>query len=187
MNARRRVLAAFAVALSTAPVLAQQPHIRPGLWEETIDFKTDDPRATAAMAQMKERLAAMSPDQRAMVENAMKSHGMGLGAGNNTLRICVTREQIARGFRPEDKGHCSRSNVSQSGNATSFDFACKNDRDSVTGHGTFTEMGDTAFAVSTVADTVTPKATSHVESKIAGKFVSSDCGDVKPMPMPSDK
>ena len=187
MHARHRLLAAAALALPFAIALAQQPHIRPGLWEETLKLKTDDPKANAAMEQMQQRLAAMPPDQRAAIEKMMASHGLGMGANGNTLRVCITKEQIARGFHPEDKGRCSRTKVSNSGNVTSFDFACQNERDSITGHGTFTEMGDTAFAVTTVADTVTQKETRHMESNIAGKFVSSDCGDVKPMEMPPAK
>ena len=121
------------------------------------------------------------------VASATAGAGAGLLNAIATLRVCITKEQIARGFHPEDKGRCSRTKVSNSGNVTSFDFACQNERDSITGHGTFTEMGDTAFAVTTVADTVTQKETRHMESNIAGKFVSSDCGDVKPMEMPPAK
>jgi hypothetical protein len=57
----------------------------------------------------------------------------------------------------------------------------------MTGHGTFTAMGDSAFAVSTVADTTSQKGAMQVQSDIAGKFVSGDCGDVKPMEMPPAK
>jgi len=186
MTVRQSLLVACVLALSGATVQAQQPHIRPGLWEETIKFKTDDPRANAAMEQMQQRLAAMPPEQRAQMEKMMAGHGIGMGPGGNTMRVCVTKEQIARGFHPEDKGHCTRNKVSTSGNVTSFEFACQGEGSatSITGHGTFTETSDTAFAVATVADTVSQKGTRHIESNIAGKFVSSDCGDVKPMEPP---
>ena len=187
MNVRRSLPVACVLALSGAAALAQQPHIRPGLWEETMKIKTDDPRANAAMEQMQQRLAAMTPEQRAQMEKMMGGHGMAMGPGGNTVRVCVTKEQIARGFHPEDRGHCSRSKVSSSGGVTSFEFACQGERDSVTGHGTFTEMGDSTFAVATVADVVSQKTSRHVESNIAGKFVSSDCGDVKPMDVPPAK
>jgi len=66
----------------------------------------------------------------------------------------------------------------------SFDFACKSEHSSVTGHGTFTAQGDSAFTASTAADSIGQKATMHIQTDIAGKFVSSDCGDVKPMTPP---
>ena len=185
MNTRLlRLLVAGAAAL--AGTLAQaEPHLRPGLWEEAVTVKTDNAQANAAMEQMKARMAAMPPDQREAIEKMMASHGMGVAAGApNSIRVCITREQVERGFRPEDNGRCTRTNVITSGSTTQFDFACKSEHGSVTGHGTFTAQGDTAFTVSTVADNVSPKATMHIQSDIAGKFVSADCGDVKPMTPP---
>ena len=164
-------------------LLAQaEPHLRPGLWEETVTVKSDNAQANAAMEQMKARMAAMPPEQREAVEKMMASHGVGMGSGApNTIRVCVTKEQVERGFKPEDNGHCSRTNVSSSGNTTSFDFACKSEHSSVTGHGSFTAQGDSAFTAATTADNVSPKMTMHIQSEITGRFVSADCGDVKPM------
>ena len=184
MNARQCLLAACAVALPAVAAQAQSSHLRPGLWEETVTTKSDNAQMNAAMEQMKQRMAQMSPEQRAAMEKMMAGRGMGMGGAPNAIRVCITREQIDRGFKPEDHGHCSRSNVSTSGNVTKFEFACQSERGTnVTGHGTYTEMGDSAFAASTVADTVSPKMTMHIQSDIAGKFVSGDCGDVKPTPM----
>ena len=188
MNARPRFLAA-AAALASASVLAQQPHVRPGLWEETVQVKTDNAQANAAMEQMKEKLASMPPDQRAAIEKMMASHGMGMtpGGAPNTVRVCITKEQVDRGFTPDRDGRCTRVNVTTSGNVTKFDFSCASTHTNVTGHGTFTAMGDSAFAVSTVADSTGQSATTHIQSDVAGKFVSSNCGDVKPMEVPPAK
>ena len=183
MNTRLRLLAAGVAALSGT--LAQaEPHLRPGLWEESVTVKSDNAQANAAMEQMKARMASMPPEQREAMEKMMASHGMGMSGAPNTVRVCVTKEQVDRGFKPEDNGHCTRTNVSTSGNTTAFDFACRSEHGSLTGHGTFTAMGDSAFTVSTATDNVTPKMTMHMQSDIAGRFVSSDCGDVKPMTPP---
>ena len=187
MKARLALLAAAVGALMASSAWAD-PHMRPGLWEETIAVKSDNAQANAAMEQMKEKMASMPPEQRAAIEKMMASHGVGMGSGApNTVRVCVTQAQVDRGFKPEDNGRCSRNNVSTSGNVTTFDFACKSERSSITGHGKFTAMGDSAFAVSTSTDNVSPKMTMHMQSDIAGKFISSDCGDVKPVEMPAQK
>ena len=183
MNARLRLSAACAAALLGAAAQAQT-HVKPGLWEEQVTVKSDNAQANAAMAQMKEKMASMPPEQRAMMEKAMASHGMGMGGAPSSIRVCITKEQIARGFTPDRDGRCSRANVSTSGNVTKFDFACASEHSNVTGHGTMTTMGDTAFAVSTVADTTHQNTAMQVQSDISGKFVSSDCGDVKPMEPP---
>ena len=189
MNARHRLLIACAVALPAAAALAQQPHIRPGLWEETIQIKTDNPQMNAAMEQMKQRMASMTPEQRAAMEKAMAGHGAAFNPGApNTMRVCITKEQIARGFHPEQKGHCSRSNVSTSGNVTKFDFACQSERGSdISGHGVYTELGDTAFSATTTADIASAKTNMHMQNDMSGKFISSDCGDVKPIEPPPAK
>jgi len=185
MNARQRLLAACAVALPAAAALAQQPHIRPGLWENTASVKSDNAQMNAAMEQMKQRMAAMTPEQRAAMEKAMGGHAAMNPGGPTTMRVCVTKEQIARGFHPEERGHCSRTNISNSGNVTKFDFACQSERGgAIAGHGVYTELSDTAYTVSTTADVVSPKMTMHVQNDMSGKFVSSDCGDVKPVEAP---
>ncbi|HEY9027051.1 MAG TPA: DUF3617 domain-containing protein [Burkholderiaceae bacterium] len=189
MNVRLRLLAACVAALPAAAAFAQQPHIRPGLWEETVSVKSDNAQMNAAMEQMKQRMAAMTPEQRAAMEKAMAGRGVGMNPGApNTMRVCVTKEQIARGFRPEERGHCQRTNISTSGNVTKFEFACQSERGgSINGKGVYTELSDTAFTVSTAADMVNPKMTMHIQNDMTGKFISSDCGDVKPAELPPAK
>lgn len=190
MNARlvRRLLVAGTAALSCLAASAQ-PHMRPGLWEETVQLKSDNAQMNAAMAQMKEKMASMPPEQRAAMEKMMESHGMGMtpGGAPNTVRVCITKEQIDRGFTPDRDGRCSRVNVTTSGNVTKFDFTCASPHANVAGHGTFTAMGDSAFAVSTAADSTSQGTTTHIQTDVGGKFVSSNCGDVKPMEVPPAK
>ena len=188
MKTRTRLLVAGVAALS-CPALLAQPRIRPGLWEETVTMKTDNAQANAAMEQMKAKLASMPPEQRAAIEKMMAGRGMGMtpGGAANVIRVCITKAQIDRGFTPDRDGRCSRMNVSTSGNVTTFDFACASDQHKVTGHGTFTAMGDTAFTASTVADTTSQKTSMRVQSDMAGKFIAGDCGDVKPIEMPPAK
>jgi hypothetical protein len=187
MNACHRLLVACVVALPAAAALAQAPHIRPGLWEETVSMKMGGGEADAAMEKMKARLASMPPDQRAAVEKMMASRGLGMapGAAPNVVRVCYTKEQLDRGFTPGRDNQCARQNVSSSGNVIKYDFTCTTpQKRTTTGHGTITTMGDSAFAFSSVSDTTSEKGTMHMENNISGKFVSGDCGDVKPIELP---
>jgi hypothetical protein len=184
MNTRRLLVAGAASLAATAA--CAQPHIRPGLWEQTMSVKTDNAQANAAMEQMKERLASMPPEQRAAIEKMMASRGVGAtpGGAPNVVRVCITQEQIDRGFTPDRDKRCARMNMSTSGNVTQFDFTCNSDQHNITGHGTFTTMGDKAFAVSTVSDIASRKTSMHVQNDITGRFVSASCGDLKPMETP---
>ena len=183
MTARLRASAAFVLTLLAVAAQAQS-HLRPGLWEETVTSRTDNAQMNAAMEQMKQRMAAMTPEQRAAMEKMMGGHALPGSGAPNVIRVCITKEQAERNFTPDSNGHCSRTNVSTSGSTTRFDFACQSAHSTITGHGVFTAMGDSAFAVSSTADTVTTKMTMHIQSDIAGKYISSDCGDVKPVEMP---
>jgi len=186
MNIRPCFVLAAATALVCTAALAQS-HLRPGLWEEQVSIKTDDAQANAAMAQMKEKLASMPPDQRAMIEKMMAGHGMGMGGAPSSVRVCMTKEQVERDFTPDNSGRCQRTHVNRSGNVIKFDFTCTSSQRDVSGQGTLTLMGDSAFAMSSAADTVTQNKTMHIQTDIAGKFVSGDCGDVKPIETPPAK
>jgi len=185
-----RIGLAVAALLCTALAARGATPITPGLWEESVSVKTDNAQANAAMAQMQDKLAAMSPDQRKMVEQMMASHGIGAapgggGAGGSAnthaIRVCLTREQLERDAMPSDDGRCSRRNMTRSGNTMKFSFTCENPRGTVSGDGLFTATSASSFTVATDADIVREGKTSHMHSDVAGKFVSSDCGDVKPI------
>ena len=52
-------------------------------------------KADAAMAQMQKQMAAMSPEQRKMVEDMMAKKGMQMGAapgGGMAVKVCLTPE-----------------------------------------------------------------------------------------------
>ena len=183
MNARLRLATACAAALLTAAAQAQT-HVRPGLWEEAITVKTDNAQANAAMEQMKDKLASMPPEQRAAIEKMMAGHGMGMGGAPSSIRVCITKEQAERDITPDSNGRCTHTNMVRSGNSTKFDFTCTSAHSDVSGHGVYTLMSDSAFAVSSTADMVTHNTMTHTQTDIAGKFISSDCGSVKPVEAP---
>ena len=186
MNARLRLSTACAAALLAATAQAQT-HIKPGLWEEQITVKSDNAQANAAMAQMQARLASMPPEQRAAIEKMMGSNGITPGGAPNSLRVCISKEQSERGFTPDanPNSRCQRTHVDQAGNVTKFDFTCTSAHSDISGHGVFTQMGDTAFAVTSDSDLVTKTSSMHTHTDVAGKFVSGDCGSVKPIEPPA--
>ncbi len=177
MNARLRLVLACSAALLAAAAQAQG-HIKPGLWENTVTMKSDNP----AMEQMKARMAAMSPEQRAQMEKMMP--GMAPGGTPNSIRVCISKEQAARDLTPDNDGRCRRTNVVHSGNTTEFDFSCKSARSDVSGHGSFTRISDNAYTATSSAAMVGKTTTTHMTTDIASKFISSDCGDVKPIETP---
>src|SRR6266850_6050685 len=114
-RAPRRVLqVALTSLLVTAWVHAAdltKPNIKPGLWEVSID-----PHVSGEMPIPEDQLAKMTPEQRARLQAAMKSH-MANGGKPRVYKECMTPEKIARGFEIDPHGEdasCKRNVVSSS-------------------------------------------------------------------------
>lgn len=183
----RPVLRAVAAASAALLVLAAhaQTHLTPGLWEQQVTMKSDNAELDAKMAKMKEQMASMPPEQRAMVEKMMASRGMGLGGGAHSIRLCLTKEQAERDTPPQDNGRCSHQDFTRSGNTMKYKFTCQGqDGQPMTGEGTFTLDGSRAYTGhSTMSGTMQGKPM-QMQTDVVGKWVGSDCGDVQPMGVP---
>jgi hypothetical protein len=115
------------------------------------------------------------PEQRAAMAKMIP--GMAAGDAPSSIRVCITPEQAARAASPESDGRCARTNMVKSGNTTTFDIACK----SVTGHGTMTRVSDNEYTSSTTSEMTHGNQVTHMQTQSTSKFISSDCGDVKPI------
>jgi hypothetical protein len=179
--ARPGLVVAVAILCTTGAAHAQM-HVTPGLWEQQISMKTDNAQANAAMAQMKEKLASMPPEQRKALEQMMASHGMGAGSTTNSIRVCITKEQAQTDLYADRDGHCPRKVVAHSSTMAKFSFVCgAGTTHMITGEGTVTATSATTFTAVSDADSIEEGKPSHMHSDISARFISPDCGDVKPI------
>ncbi len=191
MNARHGLRAAVLVALGIlgiAPAARAQTHMSPGLWEQQVTVKTPNAQADAAMVQMQQKLADMPADQRKMVEQMMGKSGGVMGAKPSSLRVCITKEQAERDSVPQRDGRCSQQDVTRSGNTRKYKFTCQGqgaDAQTVSGSGEFTMNSPTSYTGRSVTDTVVQGQPAHMQTDIAGKWLGSDCGALKPVQDPS--
>lgn len=189
MCVRHCLRAAPVVAGLFLAVAAQaQSHISPGLWEQQIKMKSDNPQMEAQMAKMKEQLASMPPDKRAMMEQMMASKGIGMSGNANTIRMCVSKEQAERDMLAQHDGKCSQQEVTRSGNTLKYKFNCQMGKDgnrTVSGQSEFTMSGTTGYTGHSVTDMTMLGRPTHTEADVVGKWLGSDCGDVKPLQIPS--
>jgi hypothetical protein len=164
-----------------------QTHLAPGLWEQQVTMKSDNPQMEAGMAKMKEQMAAMSPEQRAMMEKMMAGKGVGVGPSGNAIRMCVTKEQSERDVPPQHDGRCSQQDVTHSGNTVKYNFSCQGGApgQAVTGHGEFTVDSSKSFTGHSVTVTTIQGKPTQMQADIVGKWIGSDCGDVKPVQVPA--
>lgn len=180
-----RQLPAFSVAallcagFIAMPAAAQ--NMKPGLWE--INNKMGGEQG-AQMAQLQQQLASMPPEQRKMMQDMMSKQGVNMapGAGGGmAVRICVTKEMAARNEAPAgQQGDCKQEQMKRSGNTTKFKFTCANPPSS--GEGEVTLHNPESYSMKMNVTSQSAKGRpGNMTMDAQGKFISSDCGNVKPI------
>lgn len=197
MTRKTFLLIAAVVAVAAGPASAQK--IAPGLWEHNITMKmSGNPQMEEAMKRMQEQLANMPPEKRKQMEEMMARQGGGITPGGmagmmsgkpTTMKVCITPEQAAREpFAPgQQQGNCQQVSQERSGNSVKVKFSCtREDGSSMTGEGRFTLTSEKEHSGRMVMDGTSRKGVPmHMEIDQAGRWLGSDCGDVKPHVRPN--
>ena len=174
---------AFA-ALAAQPALAQT--FKPGLWEANNKVGAGNARLQGAMEMMQQQMAGMSPDRRKQMEDMMAAQGVSVGNGGVVVKMCITPEMAAQQELPiQQQGNCTYQRSPMVGNTLKFAFTCTNPQGS--GDGSVTFSSPTAY---TSSMRVTSSATGNPETvdiQSTGRWLGSNCGSVKPLPLPAAK
>ncbi len=164
-------LLAFAVSS-----FGQQPNfnVKTGLWESTITTHM------SGIPQLPEdKLAQLSPEQRARVEAAMQ--GMAANGGQpHTSKSCLTKEKLAKGFDPanQEETRCKRTIVTNSAKVIDMKENCSTENGTMSGtfhieaNGTEATTGSMHMVITQGGKTMTTDGT------FQGKWLSADCGGV---------
>lgn len=156
--------------------LAQEPKILPGLWEHSYSMKTESGLVEGAMSQ----LANLAPEQRAMMEQMMAAQGISLGPSANTIRVCISKEDAERGEVPQMDSDCTQKILHRSANTIKVGFSCTGDPPT-RGEGEITFLSPKAYTGKAVVQTTVQGVTEQMNIEQKGKWLSADCGDVKPL------
>lgn len=152
--------------------------VKPGLWE--ITTKMDMGGRAMTMPQIPpETMQRMPPEQRAKLEGMMKGRNSG---GGTTTKSCLTKEQIAQGPNLGDaQKNCTRNVISSSSSKLVMHLECTQADTKSSGEVTF-ERIDSEHARGNMTMKVVSGGNPGMDMKvnIESKFLSSDCGDVKP-------
>lgn len=167
---------------------------KPGLWESTTTIEISGMPPMPAMPQLTpDQLAKIPEAQRKQVEAMMAARGGGGSPRTITSKSCATKESIAKSMAFGDTGNtqanCTRRVVSSSSDKIMLHFDCQPDKTNMTMVGDITvERMDAEHVkgIGTFKNTGTSPATGNaprtMESKImfSTRWLSADCGDVKP-------
>lgn len=171
MNRSLLTLVAAGLTLGSSLASAATLDLRTGLWEVTSTGET-----TGMPPVPPEVLAKMTPEQRAQMMAAM-----GAASKPTVVRSCITAKTLERGlnFNRMERPNCTQTTTNSSSRQVDVRLQCTGEQPM---HGTFhieavdrqTMSGQLDMAVSSGANTMTMKRT------MQGKWLSSNCGDVKP-------
>jgi hypothetical protein len=186
--ASRRLPACAALAAAAAFSLAAQagsmPQRKPGLWE--VESTVHAQGMPDASAQMEESLGKMSPQQRAMVEQMMKQHGVAMGPRAHSFRFCLSPEQASREavpqVQPDADTQCTRNIDKTSPTEAKFSFSCKRkDGSTVQGDGRAYDLTPASYAMNLHMTMQRNGQPMTVDTEQKGHWVGADCQGLKPL------
>lgn len=165
---------ALGVTMITTAIAATLD-VKPGLWEVTSQGEASGMPPIPPQA-----LAPLSPQQRAQVMAGMTA-AMAHANQPNVTRACITRKMLERGWDPnqDHPNNCTQTLTSSTSRSLDAHMECTGEQhatgdlpieavDSETIRGTFN------MAMAGGSNTMTMNRT------LQGKWLDSDCGDVKP-------
>jgi hypothetical protein len=169
-----------AAALAAGSLSANAQSLKPGLWEVRSNVQAGGEDMAKDMTRMQQEIAAMPPEQRKMMQEMMTRQGVSVGGGGMATgtRICVTREMAQHNEVPADKSDCKQTVSPRAGNTMKFSVTCTNPPS--TGEGQITFNSPESYTSRMTMTTVERGKPQKVNVESAGKWISADCGTVKP-------
>jgi hypothetical protein len=166
---------ACAVVLGSFAAHAQVAPLKPGLWEIHMDRLVDGQREP----DISERLKNLPPERRAQLEAMMKEHGVGPNA--NGIKICQTKETLDASRFINPIPDC-KTTIGQRTKATwkSHTSCAQMHLESDT-ELKFIDSEHYSMKSSSVSENGQTRKT---QTTATGKWLSADCGDIKPIAIP---
>ena len=178
---RTMILAGLAVVWPLAAQDIKPFDVKLGLWETAVKTETPGMPMMSSMPNIpEEALAKMPPERRAQLEAMMKARGAG-GPGAITTKSCMTRESLNRGmaFGQGDKS-CTYNVLSSSSSKQVVHMDCTRETTKVAGDMTVERVDAEHVKGATVMKSTGGERSVEMHMSFETKWLSADCGDVKP-------
>jgi hypothetical protein len=175
-----------AIAALCLPFAASAQNLKPGLWEMIQTTKGGNAQMEKGRAQAQQNMANMTPEQLKAMEEMMAKHGVKMNpagpAGGQTITTCMTKEMVESHEMPSQRGDCKAIRHERSGNKLKVAFTCSK----ASGEGEYTFTSPEAFTMKMTMHTTIQGKQETMNMEGSGKWLSADCGNVKPI-YPSKK
>jgi Protein of unknown function (DUF3617) len=177
LAALRNWIAALGIVFSGFAVQAQTtmpaPPIKPGLWQVQMEREVNGQK----MPDMSERLKNMPPEKRAQFEAMMKQHGVGVGGATN--QICYTKEMIEHSPWADIQTDCKPTFSSRTSSSWKWHTSCPKSGYEADGEAVF--INSENYTVKSTSVSKMGDKARNSSTTMTSKWVSADCGDVKPL------
>lgn len=168
--------------LLAAGTAAANPAIAPGLWEHRMTMQSSDPRLEKQMAEAQRAMAAMSPEQRKMMEQMMAQRGMAMGAGGPgagmTMKVCITPEQAAKQELPPPGERCTHRITARTANSLKFAVECPAEQ--ARGEGETVFSGNKAYDGRFTMQRQKGGTSESMAMQVQARWQGADCGAIQP-------
>lgn len=169
--------AAFLLSAAMMPALlhAQDFHVKPGLWEHSIDLKSESGRLEAALELARTQMALLPPAQRQMIEDTLAQQGVRADFVNQTFQNCITEEEAASGeFSFAEDGGCEQTSVQAEGSTTHIRFVCAQ------GEGELTLTNGTTYTGTSSMTLDMGGVMENATATHSGRWVGESCAALQP-------
>lgn len=171
----RLLTAGIAACLAPGLVQAQAFDVKPGLWEHSIDLKSESGRLEAALELARTQLALLPPAQRQIIESTLAQQGIKADFVNQTFQNCITEEEAASGtFSFAEDGGCDQTSVQNSGATTHIRFVCAQGEGELTLTNGTSYTGTSSMALD-FGGTIEKATATH-----SGRWVGESCAALQP-------
>jgi hypothetical protein len=172
---KRVLIAAAALTVGASVASAATLDVKTGLWEVTSQGET-----TGMPPIPPEALAHMTPEQRAKIQQSM-ADAMGRSGKPDVNRSCITEKALQRGLdlNDRDQPNCTRNVTNSSSRQLDVTMQCTGQQKMngmlhIEAVDRQTMRGNFNLVTTDGTNTMTVKRTMN------GKWLGSDCGNVKP-------
>jgi hypothetical protein len=153
------------------------PKIKPGLWQVHMEQERNGQKVPSASEKMKDHMKNLPPEQRKQFEEMMKQRGIDPNA-TDTVKLCYSQKMVDRGAWTGQSG-CKTDVTNHSATSWKWHSACSDLGYEGQGEATFSDADN--FTVKSSGVSTAGGKTIQVNSTRTGKWLSADCGGVKPM------
>ena len=184
-SSRTALRSATAAILVMTTFYATAQNQKPGLWEMTTQVQSGGQDMGAAMAKMQKQMESMPPEQRKMMQDMMAKQGVQMGssgAGGLSVKICMTKEMIDQAHMAKPSEHCTHSVSPRIGSTQRFTYNCTQPPSK--GQGEVTYLSPESYTTKLTSTSTVGGKERNMDMQSSGRWLGSDCGEIKPFKMP---